>query len=500
MSGPLQFGSLPPLTMALPTSTQEITDRLEGVGLSSRVGTVRRTLSPPRDSPPPPIRRLLDADAHIPEDGTTEAVEEPARRPPGYSSQWMTEVLASDILRSELYSFMTSQAGEPLPRGLDTAAASTPLFGSSAPEAYVPGTSMRQIYSGPPNVSLPRVSFTNPFCGPPIVSVAPPQPLLRPMTFPSAPPVAPSACRDPFGIGNLRPLELESIQPASALPFGQRPGSLKPPAPSKWNGSRDGLEVKQFLQELHCYLAWHSISELDMGRVALLFVTGRPFRMWKNRITDLTTAGKAADFLALKQFLMESFGSVAHERQLRAKYNQLRQTTSVLAFVRETRNLKRELSDSPWPVENGELVSRFIDGLRIVERNFVQDNAPPGGWMDPDLLFEKAVNYEINRKSQDFSTNLVGRKRKFDTPVATHVLNLHAGKNFLNSNHHKFPVPGGHGQKRQLAVKRPNHRPNLHIPIEEWNKRMRANVCALCKGPHHHTQHPANAPRDLAPF
>ena len=62
-------------------------------------------------------------------------------------------------------------------------------------------------------------------------------------------------------------------------------------------------------------------------------------RMTSSAITnDCITQGTWDEF---STFLFESFGSVAPDREARAKYNKLKQTGTVSNYVQETRNLVR---------------------------------------------------------------------------------------------------------------------------------------------------------------
>jgi hypothetical protein len=55
-----------------------------------------------------------------------------------------------------------------------------------------------------------------------------------------------------------------------------------------------------------------------------------------------------------------------------------------------------ELKGTPMEVSPGDIVDRYIKGLKPAARKYVQTNAPGNWWTDPDQLFSKALHYEIN--------------------------------------------------------------------------------------------------------
>ena len=191
---------------------------------------------------------------------------------------------------------------------------------------------------------------------------------------------------------------------------------------------------------------------------------------------------------------------MAPDREARARYNKLRQTGTVSHYVQETRNLVRELKDSKWPVGDGELITHFIDGLKSSEQQYVEENSPPGGWSDSGDLYEKALNYEYNLSASRARRNGNGhghgdgngkgstlgmlsgvRRGRINKPQAGRGSRPPVARASSTYGRGKF----GRGRGRGRGLNHPSH---AHIPTHEWNARLNAGRCALCKGSHHHTQ------------
>ena len=289
---------------------------------------------------------------------------------------------------------------------------------------------------------------------------------------------------------------------------GANKSALKPPPPGRWSGKDKDLEVKQFLKELKCHLTWYKVSEAEMGATALNFLTDKPFKMWASQLEDLQAAGQLGTWEEFSTFLFASFGSVAPDREARAKYNKLKQTGTVSHYVQETRNLVRELKDSKWPVGDGELNTHFIDGLKSSEQQYVEENSPPGGWSDSGDLYDKALNYEYNLSASRARRNGNGHgdgNGKGSTLGMLsgvrrgRILKPQAGRGSrppiarASSGYGRGNSGRGRGRGRGL-----NHPGHVHIPTPEWNARLAAGRCALCKGSHHHTQ--CNGERDPTPL
>ena len=282
---------------------------------------------------------------------------------------------------------------------------------------------------------------------------------------------------------------------------GANKSALKSPPPGRWSGKEKDLEVKQFLKELKCHLTWYKVTEAEMGATALNFLTDKPFKMWASQLEDLQAAGKLGTWDEFSTFLFESFGSVAPDREARAKYNKLKQTGTVAGYVQETGNLVRELKDSKWPVGDGELITHCIDGLKSSEQQYVEENSPPGGRSDSGDLYAKALNYEYNfsasRARRNGNGHGNGNGKGSTLGTLSGVRRGHVNK--PQANRGRGPRPpvargaappatyGRGGRGRGRGGRGLNHPSNVHIPDQEWNARLAANVCALCKGLHHHT-------------
>ena len=465
-STPLQFGSLPatlpvpaafgggvvftsgngPFFAGAPSSAANprLTERREAAA------RIHQATSPPwapaaADIPRPPSQAVTSAASASAAD-----TELPAN--------WVSLALASDEHTVQLQSLLAlarSRDGMATPASLSAPLLSAPSLGGHFER--------RDLFSGP-------AVATQPFCGPALFPV-------------------PTSATSAHGIG------------PQMFVSGANKSALKPPPPARWSGKDKDLEVKQFLKELKCHLTWYKVSEAEMGATALNFLTDKPFKMWASQLEDLQATGKLGTWDEFSTFLFESFGSVAPDREARAKYNKLKQTGTVANYVQETRNLVRELKDSKWPVGDGELITHFIDGLKSSEQQYVEENSPPGGWSDSGDLYAKALNYEYNLSASRARRNGNGNGNGKGSTLGT-LSGVRRGRvrkpQAPRGRGHGPPVahgggappatygrgsgaPRGRGRGRVL-----NHTRDLHIPHQEWQARLAAGVCGLCKGLHHH--------------
>ena len=63
------------------------------------------------------------------------------------------------------------------------------------------------------------------------------------------------------------------------------------------------------------------------------------------------------------------------------------------------KRLVYELKGTPMEVSPGDIIDRFIEGLKSAPRRNVETNAPTNWWTTPSDLFDKAMQYEINHSA-----------------------------------------------------------------------------------------------------
>jgi hypothetical protein len=67
--------------------------------------------------------------------------------------------------------------------------------------------------------------------------------------------------------------------------------------------------------------------------------------------------------------------------------------------VRDLQTLVHELDDTPMQPSEGDIINRFLTGLKPAPRKYCEDNAPETWWIDSDSLFNKAMHFEMNQNA-----------------------------------------------------------------------------------------------------
>ena len=199
------------------------------------------------------------------------------------------------------------------------------------------------------------------------------------------------------------------------------------------------------------------------GSWAVSFLSDWAEQLWQLEFDDLERAqgASSASWEQYDAFMLQSYGSLLPARDARDRYDALRQTGTVLGFVREIRQSVRELRGTPWH-PGGSVIVDYIGKLKPEVRRFVNDNAPVGWWADEKALFEKALTFELNRhvepsgKPNESNVGASGSKR---------------------------PAEAEAEKKGAAAKKQKSGKSNaVFIPKEEWAAQGKAGVCRLCKG------------------
>ena len=88
----------------------------------------------------------------------------------------------------------------------------------------------------------------------------------------------------------------------------------------------------------------------------------------------------------------------------------------------------------------------FLNGLKADARKYVEDNAPEGWWTDPQSLFDKALQYEVNQNSK---LAKVQQQPRIDT-TQVKIRQVRAKSRERSTNNGKRPVytgSQGYGQQ-----------------------------------------------------
>lgn len=108
----------------------------------------------------------------------------------------------------------------------------------------------------------------------------------------------------------------------------------------------------------------------------------------------------AVTWSMFEKFMHDQYGQLQSACEICAAYEELRQSDfdSVSSFIRAIRIKEHELLGTPYHLGGGAIFD-FIRKLTPVVCKYVQDNAPEEWWTDVSQVYEKALNYELNRRA-----------------------------------------------------------------------------------------------------
>ncbi len=164
---------------------------------------------------------------------------------------------------------------------------------------------------------------------------------------------------------------------------------------------RAGQDVRQWLVKIENHLELSGIYPEYQAKCAAQFLDDEPLRTWQAESSSMRREGKAATFEEFKNCLMKYYCTKLQVRELRDQYENLKQTGSVIDFVRETKRLIHELADDEtFAIGKGEAITNFLKHVKEPVRNYLYEHAPkPDWWREPEELFEAAHHYELNENA-----------------------------------------------------------------------------------------------------
>ena len=274
--------------------------------------------------------------------------------------------------------------------------------------------------------------------------------------------------------------------------------------PERWTGDEDnkGRDVSFFLQELKSYFEISWLPPTVWALFARNFMGHKAKKQWEREVEHLREQSGTAVLVwkDFDTFIRQSCAQMLPARAPRQAYKKLRQTGSVKQFVRDQRQLVRELDGTPFH-PGGSVFDDFIDHLKPDVQLFVQNNAPTGWWTDIEHLYQKAMDFEMNGlasgKSMARGPDL--HAQRAEVPKAgeyvrhTEKVTGIAGKKRPRENNHE----GRHSKRGSDgdAVVKPR---GVFIPKAEMDARFKAGVCQFC-GKGSHKRADCSNPKSLTP-
>jgi hypothetical protein len=179
----------------------------------------------------------------------------------------------------------------------------------------------------------------------------------------------------------------------------QAPGALnvaKLPLqqPEAFNGTGD---VRLWLDKVERYMRLAGVNATNKGEFAVTFLRDQAYTVFVAEEKVLRANNEELTFERFTSCMLKHYATLMPARTARVDYDALKQTSSVADYVRETKRIAHELIGTPLAASNGEMVWRFVRGLKPEAKRFVEVNAPEGdGWTNFEALCDKAVTYELN--------------------------------------------------------------------------------------------------------
>lgn len=169
------------------------------------------------------------------------------------------------------------------------------------------------------------------------------------------------------------------------------------PAPKLWTGQKDE-DVTIFLNRIKHYFESNQESKRNWPQSVLGYLGDKPFQLWNLEMQEISSLGNTPTWVDFISFMRKSFGVVAPERQARAKYDELKQTSTVEAYVNELKKLVRIMAPLKIVVPGeGDLIRKFISGCKPDMREYLNAETPVPFWDSAEQCFQKAINRSANR-------------------------------------------------------------------------------------------------------
>jgi hypothetical protein len=208
---------------------------------------------------------------------------------------------------------------------------------------------------------------------------------------------------------------------AQIPPVGQAPASVHTPKPArfplaqpkKFRGNQ-GDDVRAWLREYEMYCLLAEVPQNKMAIFATTYLEGTPRNLWEREIEAYKVAGEfnmtqLPTFQAFKVVMLKYYDTFLPARTARKEYDAISQKTTVAAFLRELASVTHELRDTPFEPSQGDVILKFLNGLKSGTRKYCEDNAPEGWLTELDPLVEKALHHEVNQSASTSVTQSTSR-------------------------------------------------------------------------------------------
>ena len=140
---------------------------------------------------------------------------------------------------------------------------------------------------------------------------------------------------------------------------------------------RAGQDVRQWLVKIENHLELSGIYPEYQAKCAAQFLDNELLHTWQAESSVMRREGKAATFEEFKNCLMKYYCTKLQVRELRYQYENMKQTGSVIDFIRENKRLIHELADDEtFAIGKGEAITKFLKHVKEPFRNYLYEHAP----------------------------------------------------------------------------------------------------------------------------
>ena len=263
-------------------------------------------------------------------------------------------------------------------------------------------------------------------------------------------------------------------------------------------------DVHLFTRQLRRYWTSVKFTQSLWGTTPVQFVSGKALNMWVAKLTEFEGLRILPTFEDVENVLHAAFGSQLTAHEVRVKWENLKQTSSLSDLVREERRLLFEMANTPFAPTEFDVCSHFPKVIKKDMSHFLAQNAPDGYWQKYRPLFEKAIHHECNLHASNQTTKTdnsipAEKKQMHLTALRKRGYNVRVfGKKRKGAQSNQSNQPSEKKPKAEGKSKKAPPKPALPAHIKcldrDWQIRWEHNQCGICGKSGHTTDEHRDRP------
>ena len=245
--------------------------------------------------------------------------------------------------------------------------------------------------------------------------------------------------------------------------------TVHPPKP--FDGG-PGCDVEHFLRKVKQYLHLCQVPLEEQLDFAAQYLEGQPDKLWYTEKDVIAlTKPEALDWSDFENFLQRAFGKIAPMTDYFKEYEDLKQETTVIDYVSRMRTCINKLKGSFLEPSEGTICVKFLRGLKPVIAKLVQNAAPDGWFTSVDQVYAKALTFETNKAA------MMDKNPLHDVGKPS---NDKKEGNLMMKRKESPTASNQHDVKRKKKGNMMNPSKDVHIPKDEWVRRLKNKRCVMC--------------------